>query len=41
VLAVLVAFVVVIVLDVREQAGSTAPSAVKSYSTLSRSHTNP
>jgi Protein of unknown function (DUF3105) len=40
VLAVLVAFAVVVVLNVREQAGSTAPNGVVSYSNLSRSHTN-
>ncbi len=40
VLAFLGAFVVVIVLDVREQAGSTAPNGVTSYSNLSRSHTD-
>jgi hypothetical protein len=39
VLAFLAAFVVVVVLDVREQAGSTAPSGVTSFKNLSRAHT--
>lgn len=39
VLAFLVVFAIVVVLDVREQAGSTAPSGVTSYSKLSRNHT--
>ena len=38
-LAFLVIFAIVLVLDVREQAGSTAPSGVTSYSNLSRNHT--
>ncbi len=40
VLTFLVAFVVVVVLDVRDKAGSTAPSGVRSYSSLSRTHTD-
>lgn len=39
VLAVLITFVVLVMLDVRQQAGSTAPSGVTSYSNLSRNHT--
>jgi hypothetical protein len=39
VLAFLAVFVIVVVLDVREQSGSTAPSGVTSYSNLSRNHT--
>lgn len=39
VLAVLGTFAAVVVLDIREQGGSTAPSGVTSYSKLSRSHT--
>jgi hypothetical protein len=39
VLAFLVVFAIVVVLDVRERAGSTAPSGVTSYSNLSRNHT--
>ena len=39
VLAFLVVFAIVVVLDVREQAGSTVPSGVTSYSNLSRNHT--
>jgi hypothetical protein len=39
-LAVLVAFVVVAVLDVREQGGSTAPNGVTSFKDLSRAHTD-
>jgi hypothetical protein len=39
VLAFLVAFVVVVVMSVREQEGSTAPSGVTSYKNLSRNHT--
>jgi hypothetical protein len=39
VLAFLVVFAIVVVLDVREQAGSTSPNGVVSYSDLSRKHT--
>ncbi|MBA2713289.1 MAG: DUF3105 domain-containing protein [Rubrobacteraceae bacterium] len=39
VLAFLAVFVIVVVLDVRQQAGSMAPSGVRSYSNLSRNHT--
>jgi len=38
-LAFVVGFVVIVVLDVREQAGSTSPNGVKSFSNLSRNHT--
>jgi hypothetical protein len=39
VISFLAAFVVVVMLDVREQAGSTAPNGVMSFSNLSRAHT--
>src|SRR5215216_3734300 len=39
VLAFLAVFVIVVVLDVRQQAGSAAPNGVRSYSNLSRNHT--
>jgi hypothetical protein len=39
VLAFLVVFGIVVVLGVRQQSGSTAPSGVTSYSNLSRNHT--
>ena len=39
VVAAIVAFAAVVVLDVREQAGNTAPNGVRSFSNLSRSHT--
>jgi len=39
VLAFLIIFVVVLVLDVRQQGGSTAPSGVTSYRNPSQTHT--
>jgi hypothetical protein len=39
VLTFLASFVVVVVMTVRQQEGSTAPNGVKSYSNLSRGHT--
>jgi hypothetical protein len=39
VLAVLIAFAVVVVLDVREQGGSTAQNGVTTFKNLSRAHT--
>src|SRR4051812_42310790 len=39
VLVFLVGFAALVVLDVRQRSGSTAPSGVRSYSNLSRNHT--